>query len=284
MARVVVAGSINMDVVTRVRRFPRPGETVLADGAALTPGGKGANQAVAARRCGAEVALVGRVGADAFGDSLLRFLRAEGVDVTSVSVSDSAPSGAAVITVDAHGENSIVVAGGANNELSAEELSGLHLAPGDVVLSQNEISAHTAAELFRRAAGVGALSVFNAAPALADRQELVALADIVVVNETERDALPPRPEGRILVVTLGSAGVCATTPHGEIRLPGRVVEPKDTTGAGDCFVGALAACLAAGQSLEFGLGFANAAASLAVQERGAAESMPTLDAVEEVLR
>jgi len=284
VARVIVAGSINMDVVARVEHFPRPGETLLGDALALVPGGKGANQAVAARRCGASVQMVGRVGDDAFGRDLHRFLTDEEVDVSHVATNSKVPTGTALIVVNKHGENTVVVVVGANGDLRAVDLDGVRIDRGDVVVGQNEIGADVIGALFERARAAGATTVWNAAPALAGRDALLALANIVVVNESEAAALGSAPgSGHVLIVTLGARGVSVSGPQGELRLPGHAVTAVDTTGAGDCFVGALAARLANDTGLADAVRFANAAASVAVQRSGAGPAMPLLGEVEQVL-
>lgn len=292
-AGVWVVGSINMDVVVSAPRHPRIGETVQGDALGRHPGGKGANQAVAAARLGAAVSLVGALGADPFGDDLAAFLAAQGIDTGGVRRLDGVPTGVALIVV-AGGENTIVVVPGANAALGPEDTRMLRPAPGDVVLAQLEIPPETAAAALRRARGAGASTILNAAPVRPHPPGLLGLADVVVVNETELAALAGRPlapaasmaeiataaravrarSGGTVVATLGARGALALIGDRTQALEGRPVRVVDTTGAGDCFVGALAARLAAGDALESALDWANAAASLCVGRPGAGPSMP----------
>lgn len=290
--RVIVAGSINMDVVVQTARLPRIGETVAGSAVAFHPGGKGANQAVAAARLGASTMLVGRVGADAFGKELVAFLAATGVDLTHAGSVDS-PTGTALITL-VDSDNAIVVVPGANADLSPADV-GLPLAAGDVLVSQLEIPLATIAAFFAPAAAAGARTILNAAPALPSAPALFNLVDILVVNETELASLSghaleasdpvarfvaaarslrARPD-QAICVTLGRRGVVALIGNEALEVAGHAVEAVDTTGAGDCFVGALAAELAAGRTLQDALHFANAAAAICVQRKGAGPSMPT---------
>lgn len=289
---VCVLGSINLDIVCRVARLPAPGETIPAEGVERLPGGKGANQAVACARWGAAAALIGAVGRDEAAEPLLAHLRAAGVDVAGVARIAGQPTGQAHIFVSAAGENMIVVIGGANKAVGAE-----HVRPGDlgrhrVFLTQFETPLGAIEALF---AGAGdALKILNAAPAVAQGEALFPLADILVVNQTELARYagagdPPvsAPDveraaralisrsGQTVVVTLGAAGAVAVDGAGAILVAGRPARVVDTTGAGDCFCGVLAASLSEGASLEDALGDANAAASLSTERPGAAVS-PTL--------
>jgi len=300
---VVVVGSINMDVVVTVPRMPLPGETISGGSVHQVPGGKGANQAVAARRLGAPTTLVGAVGADGFGSVLTGFLSAEGID-TSLVRTEHGPSGTALITVADGGENTVIVVPGTNRAVGPARLAEAAIHPGDVVLLQNEIPAETNEATARAAKTVGALTILNLAPFRAPSPELLAAADLVVVNETEFAALlgvpsdggtqiaerlragPTMPRGdRVgdLVVTLGARGVLARMRGEVLALPGRKVPVVDTTGAGDCFCGALGASLAAGLPALAALERANAAAGVAVGRFGAGPSMPTADEVDAAL-
>ena len=293
--RVLVAGSVNMDLVATVPRLPRPGETLAGTGFALHPGGKGANQAVAAAKLGAAATLVGCVGDDAFARDLRAHLLDNGV-ACSLEVVE-APTGTAMILVDGLGENSIVVIPGANASLDASAVAQVPVRAGDVLVSQLEIPVPTVAAFFERGHAAKALNVLNAAPAIVGADDLWPLADIVVVNEVElgffANAPVPDRQGaasaavtvrhspeQVIVVTLGSQGVVAIDGERVLEQPGHAVRVVDTTGAGDCFVGALAACLCAGNRLEEGLAYANRAAAICVQRPGAGPSMPTLMEVE----
>ncbi|MCG2667425.1 ribokinase [Bradyrhizobium sp. GCM10023182] len=301
MGRVFVAGSINMDVVATADRHPKVGETVAGREVLYFPGGKGANQAVAAARLGAKTTLIGRLGKDAFGTELRTFLAAQGVDLGSLRDADT-HSGTAIITVAAS-DNTIVVIPGSNALVSAEDVADTPLAMDDVAVSQFEIPLPTIAAFFQRARSAGATTLLNPAPAQKMSPELLALVDILVLNETELGflagteltdsddatkiiAVARQLQARAdqtICVTLGKRGVLALAASEELAVPGRVVKAVDTTGAGDCFVGALASQLADGVPLRAALDFANAAASISVQRMGAGPSMPTAAEVAAVL-
>jgi ribokinase len=300
MGRVFVAGSINMDVVTTAARHPRIGETVTGDAVLYFPGGKGANQAVAAARLGAPTALIGRLGKDAFGDELKAFLAAQGVDLSLVQQTSDAHTGTALITI-ANADNTIVVVPGANALVSAADVAAPVLAKGDIAVSQFEIPLHTICAFFERARAAGVTTILNPAPAIEPNRELLGLVDILILNETElgllaktglRDTDDPvrfleaarslQTKGNTICVTMGKRGALALVESRPLIIPGRAVKAIDTTGAGDCFVGAVAAQLAAGKSIANALGYANVAASICVQRMGAAPSMPTAAEVEAV--
>jgi ribokinase len=302
MSTVFVAGSINMDVVARATRFPKAGETVQGNEVHFFPGGKGANQAIAAAKLGARTALIGRLGRDAFGRRLKDFLARQGVDLRHVTVTAKAHTGTAVITV-ADADNTIVVVPGANALVDQSDVTVPVVEKGDVLVSQFEIPAVTVAAFFARGRAAGATTILNPAPMVAFDRGLLDLADIVVLNETELAALTgvdveagdedakfirlaaslrPRKD-QIVCVTLGSRGAIAVVQDEPIVIPGRVVTAVDTTGAGDCFVGALAAQLAGGAHIRGALDYANAAASICVQRMGAGPSMPTAGEVEAVM-
>src|ERR1700682_3783370 len=301
MGRVFVAGSINMDMVARAERHPRIGATVAGNAVLSFPGGKGANQAVAAAKLGAPTALIGRLGADAFGDQLTTFLAAQGVDLSFVRQTAEAHTGTALITI-ASGDNTIVVVPGANALVDAADVAAPVLAKGDIAVSQFEIPLATIAAFFQRARAAGATTILNPAPAIKSG-ELLDLVDILILNETELGFLakielgdtddPARfiaaarslqiGKDKIICVTLGERGVLALVNNEPLIVPGRPVKAIDTTGAGDCFVGAVAAQLAAGKSIRDALNYANSAASICVQRMGAAPSMPTAAEVEAIL-
>jgi ribokinase len=297
MGRVLVAGSINMDIVASAVRFPRIGETVGGERLAFFPGGKGANQAVAAVRSGAPTALIGRLGDDASGRELQGFLAGQRVDLRHVTTTAQAHSGTAIITV-CDGDNTIVVVPGANGLVDASDVAVPTVQAGDVLVSQLEIPAAAIAAFFRRGRAAGARTILNPAPASAAGRDLLSLADIVVLNETElafftagdvgEDDPPTRlialarqmqQKDQIVCVTLGRRGAVALVDGDALVIPGRPVTAVDTTGAGDCFVGALAARLAAGAAIRTALEYANVAASICVQRMGAGPSMPTQDEV-----
>ena len=279
MGRVVVLGSLNVDLVTDVERHPRPGETVLATGPVRRfAGGKGGNQAVAAAEAGARVAMVGAVGEDEDGARYLARLRSRGVDVSAVRVEPGAATGQAWITVGADSENAIVVIPGANADLTLEDLEPVSdLGPGDVLLVQLEVPMTVVAAAARRAHGRAARVVVNAAPYAALPHDVAALADPLVVNEHEALALADSDvvPGSVLV-TFGGEG-CSW--DGE-RFDGVAVPLErvvDTTGAGDAFCGALAAALATGADRAEAIRAAAEAGATAVQRAGA-QADPRLEA------
>jgi len=294
MGRVFVAGSINMDVVATADRHPRIGETVAGKALGYFPGGKGANQAVAAARLGAPTTLIGRIGNDTFGDQLKTFLAAQRIDLTFVQETAGTPSGTAIITV-ANADNTIIVVAGANASVTPADVNAPTLAKGDIAVSQFEIPLPTIAAFFTRARAAGATTILNPAPAAAVGAEMFNLVDILVLNESELGLLARTELGefdddarfldaarslrtgkdKAICVTLGKRGVLALVNGEPMILPGRAVSAVDTTGAGDCFVGAVAAQLAGGRSIADAFGYANMAASICVQRMGAAVSMPT---------
>jgi len=301
MGRVFIAGSINMDVVATADRHPRVGETVAGNAVLYFPGGKGANQAVAAAKLGAATTLIGRLGADAFGQELRGFLGAQGVDLAFVKDTAEVHTGTAIITI-ANADNTIVVVPGANAHVSAEDVAAPALAKGDVAVSQFEIPRPAISAFFERARAAGATTILNPAPAMRFAPELLGLVDILVLNETElgflagielRDtddyarfveaARSLAGDDRIVCVTLGKRGVLALLNGAPLTVAGREVRAVDATGAGDCFVGALASQLASGRAIRDALGYANAAASICVQRMGAAPSMPTAAEVEDAI-
>lgn len=280
---VVVVGSLNLDLVARTPRLPGPGETVQGTGYAELPGGKGLNQAVAAARAGARVAMVGALGDDAAGAALREVARAEGIDDRHVLDVAGVPTGRALIAVDDAAENSIVVVPGANAAVVLTDL-----APARVVLAQLEIDPAVVAAAFRQARAQGALTVLNPAPAERATAELLALADVVIPNEHELAVLGGRGAlaaagVRTLIVTLGAAGAdlvdLSTDGAGDggERVAPFAVDPVDTTGAGDAFCGGLAARLAAGDDLAAAIVFAAANGALATTRPGAVPSLPTAD-------
>jgi ribokinase len=300
LGHVFIAGSINMDVVATAERHPKVGETVAGNAVLYFPGGKGANQAVASAKVGAPTTLIGRLGKDAFGRELRAFLAAQGVDLTFVTDAE-AHTGTAIITV-ANANNTIVVVPGANAMVDADDVAAPALARGDVAVSQFEIPRPTITAFFKRARAAGATTILNPAPAMRTAVELLNLADILVLNETELGFLtgaklhdsddPVRfadaarllaGADKIVCITLGKRGVLALIQGEPLVIPGRVVTAIDTTGAGDCFVGAMAAQLAGGKPIRDALHYANVAASICVQRMGAAPSMPTAVEVETAL-
>jgi ribokinase len=301
MGRVFVAGSINMDVVAIAERHPRVGETVAGKAVLYFPGGKGANQAVAAAKLGARTTLIGRVGKDAFGAELKAFLAAQGVVLDFVKDTD-AHTGTAIITL-ANADNTIVVVPGANAMVDAADVAAPVLARGDVAVGQFEIPLPTITTFFRRARAAGATTILNPAPAKEIDKNLLDLVNILILNETELGFLT-RTELRdtddyakfiaaarslrandeqAVCVTLGKRGTVALLEGRQHTDLGRPVKAVDSTGAGDCFVGAVASVLTDGHPLSAALSYANIAASVCVQRMGAAPSMPTIAEVSAVL-
>ncbi|MFF0341791.1 ribokinase [Kribbella sp. NPDC004875] len=289
-SEVVVVGSANVDLVLPVQRIPRPGETVLAGPMTRGPGGKGANQAVASARAGARTAMVVALGADDGGALLRAALEDSGVDLSLATTSD-APTGTAIITVEESGENSIVVAPGANGELNLSAAAAAAIGDARIVLSQLEIPFPTV----QAAAAASAYFILNAAPAAELSDALLAGVDLLVVNESEAEAIAGPDRSALLkkvpaaIVTLGGDGaVILTRDSGEIAVPGVRVDVVDTTAAGDTFCGVLAAALAsasANDSITAGdltnaVRRANVAASLSVQFSGAIPSVPHGDAID----
>jgi ribokinase len=283
---ILVFGSINIDVLVPVPRLPLPGETVLGGDYALLPGGKGANQALAARRAGASVMMAGAVGNDGFAALTLENLRRDGVDLGLVRRVDR-PTGCAAIMVGANGENLIAVAPGANREAAGASVPDSVLGPETIVVCQMEVPAAETWALIARARAAGARTVLNLAPAAPIDPDLLAEIDILVANAGEAVALGADPValGRRLrqafVVTRGGAGSTAFLADGSrIDTPALAIEPVDTTGAGDTFVGVLAAGLDRRLTLAAALREASAAAALACLANGAQSAMPDRAAIE----
>ncbi|MBM2617452.1 ribokinase [Actinoplanes sp. LDG1-06] len=292
--RIVVAGSANMDLVGLAPRLPRPGETVLGDDFLMMPGGKGANQAIAATRAGGHTVFLGAIGSDAFGVNLNARLNGAGVDMQHVRTSYGA-SGVAVIMVDHQGENSILVAPGANNTfvgLTAAEESAI--AAGDVLLCQQEIPVETVVAAARAARNGGTRMILNAAPARALPEELLATIDLLVVNEVEALAVTGGDQIDVpgllalvprVVLTLGGGGSRYADREGrDEAVPAFHVEVTDTTAAGDAFTGALAVAWGEGRDLVEAVHWANAAGAACVRRMGASNALPTRAEIDEVFQ
>jgi ribokinase len=283
--RIVVAGSANMDLVGLAARLPRPGETVLGDDFVMTPGGKGANQAIAAARAGGTCALLGAIGSDAFGVTIKARLNASGVDTENVRTSYGS-SGVAVIMVDREGENAIIVSPGANSSfagLSAAETAVI--ADSDVLVCQQEIPTDTVVAAAQAARAGGTRVILNAAPARDLPQELLDVVDLLVVNEVEASAITGTPEPDLpallalvprVVLTLGGAGSWYADRDGrEERIPAYRVDVADTTAAGDAFTGALAVAWGEDRDLVEAVRWATAAGAACVRKVGASNSLPS---------
>jgi ribokinase len=290
--KVTVLGSLNMDISVTVPRLPAPGATVLGSAAQFTPGGKGANQAVAAARLGADVRMVGCVGDDDFGRQLLAALRAEGIDADAVRTVTSVPTGLAMIAVDEAGENLIIVAPGANHQVGPADVAKTATNDGSILVLSAEIPAPAIEQALAQTPGP---TILNLAPAPENAAELVATAgehlDWLVVNESEAAAVLGHPVSglanakkaateltakgpRHAVVTAGAHGAALAGPDGAHTIEGFKVTAVDTVGAGDTFVGALAVALAASVPPPEALRAAAAAGATAVTRHGAQTGMP----------
>ncbi len=294
MKPVLVIGSLNMDLVARCERLPRAGETVFGQDFFTAAGGKGANQAVAAARLGAPVAMAGCVGSDRFGDDLVAGLRHDGVTVDAVRRVDR-PTGTALITIDERGGNTIVVISGANAASDPAVVDrALAGAPG-ILLLQHEIPAATNAHAILTAHAAGWCIVLNPAPARPVARELLPLVDIIAPNETEAAVLTGTGDARdaarhllaqgarAALITLGGEGALYCDGRGVLHCPAVAVQAVDTTAAGDAYIGALAAALAQDRDVADSLGFAAAAAGLAVTRLGAQPSLGTRQEVAEFI-
>ncbi|MDK1118857.1 MAG: ribokinase [Anaerolineae bacterium] len=304
MAHIVVVGSLNMDLVVRVPHMPAPGETILGDNFQNIPGGKGANQAVGAARMGAQVTMIGRVGDDEFGKALTDNLILESVDVSHVSVDQDEATGIAMITLDQGGQNSIVVASGANMALKPEDLrtAWQNISDIDVLVMPLEVSLSCIEETVRLAVESSVKVVLNPAPAQKLSAELLKKIDVLVPNESETSLLTGVSVETIeeaesaarsllekgagaVVLTLGSRGALLVNGSG----PAITIHPYgvivvDTTAAGDAFVAALSVGISNSLPLEDAVQLANAAGALAVTKMGAQPCMPTQKEVNELMK
>lgn len=297
--RVCIVGSINMDLVVRTPRLPAPGQTLMGGPFARFPGGKGANQAVAASKAGARVAMIGAVGDDEHGSAMTRTLADHGVDVSRVSARSNTPTGVALITVDQAGENTIIVAPGANAAVSpaAVESAADAIRGADVLLAQLEVPLDAVAEAATIARGSNTRVMLNAAPAQPLLPDLLALLDVLIVNRGEAALIAGRgsdeePEALAkslqelgvpeIVITLGGDGALHAGAR-TTRVAAFPVEPIDTVGAGDAFAGAFAAAIAEKMPTEVALRFAAAAGALATTKQGAIPSLPTRAEIERLL-
>lgn len=301
---VVVLGSINVDTTYHVNRFPQPGETIAAQSKSSAPGGKGANQAVAAARSGAQTSFVGAVGSDNEGQYMLEALKGNNIDTSHIIIDKYHGTGSAAITLDANGQNDIMVYGGANQAMQAEKFGDLSdlLADTDFLVAQFETPQAVALELFKQAKKCGVTTVLNPAPAHDIMPELLRFTDVIAPNETEcalltgieltdKDSMLKsadyfRERGvRHLLITLGGRGVFYATPDGSGLVPAFKVKAVDTTAAGDTFIGALCSQLEKDlANVKEALVYAQRASSLAVQQMGAMPSIPTGEEVKTALQ
>lgn len=295
MSDILVVGSLNADLVVRAPRFPAPGETISGGDLATIPGGKGANQAVAAARQGVRVSMLGRVGKDNFGDFLLANLQANQVDTTLVQRDDAA-TGTAIIVVDANGQNSIVLSPGANGQVRPADVDPASLPRPKLVLLQLEIPLESVIHAAAVGRGLGARVLLNPAPARPLPDELIAQTDFLIPNETELSLLTGQPVTDIasaesaartllakgvqtVIVTLGANGALVVTPEKTTHVPPFHVDVVDTTAAGDAFIGGFSAALLRGLALEEAVRHGNACGALAATQFGAQPSLPTAEEV-----
>lgn len=292
---LLVFGSLNADMLFKVEHLPRPGETVLCPDYELAAGGKGANQAAAAAKAGADVRMIGHLGEDSFGAFAREVMTEAGVDCSAVAVSEQATA-IAVIGVDQAAENQIIVASGANLDTDPSQVPSDWLGTAATVLCQNEIRPAATFDLLKLAKRRGARTVLNLAPAAELPTDVLACLDILVVNEIEAamaagvdalgdDAMSIANElsdryGLTAVITLGAKGAIASGPEGRFQVGSLGVEPVDTTGAGDAFVGVLAAAVDIGETLPTALRRASVAAGLACTRIGAQTSQPNAADIE----
>jgi ribokinase len=299
---IIVFGSINMDLNLKLKRFPESGETVLSPSYTMTPGGKGANQAMAAARAGAKAAIIGKIGDDGPGLRILKHLKRNEVITSGVATSNDFPTGMAVVAKERNGENRIVVASGANIEVSADQAPIEVFNDKNVLLVQMEVPTEQNALVMHNAKDRGAKVIMNLAPALAIPKALLSLVDYLIVNQIEARQLAKKlkvdidgdttklaqtlaKEGSVIcIVTLGPEGVVAVKPDGQgLKVPSMDVDVVDTTGAGDCFCGTFAACIHEGQTLDAALRMATVASALSCRNEGAQASYPYLADIEEAM-
>ncbi len=300
---IIVFGSINMDVHMRVKDFPRPGETVLSPSYEMSPGGKGANQALACARGGVKTALVSKVGDDGMGTRILNNLRRNEVMTSGVATSDMLPTGMAFVTGNAKGENQIIVASGANGDLSAAQVPDEVLKEGNILLLQMEVPLQENINLMERAQKNGTKVILNLAPAFHIPQKALDLVDCLIVNELEARMIAEvtgvNPQQDLMVIaralaakgkldciiTLGEKGSIAAGDNGAAwRVPALAIpEVVDTTGAGDCYCGTIAAALHNKLALGSAMRRAAVASSLSCMKKGAQDSYPFIAEVEEAL-
>lgn len=301
---VVVLGSINVDTTYHVNRFPQPGETIAAQSKSSAPGGKGANQAVAAARSGAQTAFVGAVGSDNEGQYMLEALKENDIDTSHINIDKYHGTGSAAITLDANGQNDIMVYGGANQAMQPGEFGDLSelLTHTDFLIAQFETPQAVALDLFKQAKEQGVTTILNPAPAHEIMPELLQYTDVIAPNETECALLTGieltdedsmlksadyfRERGvKHLLITLGDRGVFYSTPDDHGLVPAFKVKAVDTTAAGDTFIGALCSQLEKDlANVEDSLRYAQRASSLTVQRMGAMPSIPTGEDVKAALK
>ena len=292
MPNIIVVGSLNADLVVRTPRFPQPGETISGEDLKIIPGGKGANQTVAAARQGASVAMVGRVGNDSFGPALINNLTQNNVDTSHVQMDPGSATGTAIIVVDANGQNSIVLSPGGNGRVTSADLSDVPFRDYQLLLLQLEIPVETVLAAAQRAKESGLRVVLNPAPARPLPEELLSLPDFLVPNENELSLLTNLPVNDIasaenaaktllergmpnVIVTLGANGALIVSKEITKHVPSFTVEVVDTTAAGDAFIGGFASALLQNKSVEEAVRYGCACGALAATKFGAQPSLPT---------
>lgn len=300
MNKICVLGSLNIDLIINVKKMPQVGETILGDNLKNASGGKGANQAIAASRCGAKVTMIGKVGSDSSGKSLIENLVKDSVNVDYVSIDANSPTGTAIITVNEEGNNSIIVISGANMTINHDEILNASniIKDSDIIISQFETPIQATIDAFKIAKANKVITILNPAPASRIPDEIYSLTDIIVPNETEvyelsgvkvedledarRAANMLLQEGvKYVIITLGEKGAALISKDRAFLVPAYKVNAVDTTAAGDSFLGALASKLNT-ESLEFddlinAIKFGNMVSSIVVQKEGAQPSIPYLE-------
>ena len=299
-AKVVIVGSLNMDLVTRAPRLPRAGETLAGQSFVTVPGGKGANQAVAAARLGASVAMIGCVGDDAYGEQLRSALLAEGIDCEAVTAIAGESTGVALIVVDDNSQNAIVIVAGGNGHVTSNVVDGFDalLSQAEVIICQLEVPMATVGHVLKRGRELGKTVILNPVPASGPLPaEWYAWIDYLIPNESEATALTGLPVDSVatadaaasallasgvgkVIVTLGEHGALFANKASSQHFPAPKVKPVDTTAAGDTFVGGFAAALADGKSESEAIRFGQIAAALSVTRAGAQPSIPTFNDVQ----
>jgi ribokinase len=297
MPDILVIGSMNADLVARAPRFPRPGETISGEDLQIIPGGKGANQAVAAARQGVSVAMVGRVGNDSFGPVLIDNLKQNNVDAVHVQLDSRSATGTAIIVVDTDGQNSIVLSPGSNGKVSPADVENVSFSDCKLLLLQLEIPVETVLSAVQRAKENGLFVLLNPAPAHLLPEELISLPDFILPNETELGLLTGQPVNDLIsaekaarmllergaqniVVTLGANGALVVNKEMTKHVPAFNVKVVDTTAAGDAFIGGFSAAFLQNKPLEEAIRYGCACGALAATKFGAQPSLPTREEVE----
>lgn len=297
--KIVVVGSINMDLLATVDRFPVPGETVRSKSFTTVPGGKGANQAAAAALAGAQVTMVGRVGKDIFGDSCLENLKSKGVDIQFIKRDEQEPTGNAMISVDTEGQNELIYTAGANNRVTVQDAKDAKdaIQAADMIILQFELPMETVSGVVSLASELGTRIIVNPAPADTPTEGLLKKIDYFVPNESEAKQLTGlhvvdtdtaaeaakelfNRGTKHVIVTMGPQGAVIYDTNGLLRVPTRQVKAVDVTAAGDSFIGALAVALSSDRDLPDAVDFACSAATLSVTKLGAQPSIPTREEID----